>query len=210
MKQLKKPLILKPKLLKNYPKIVAGFTTRKTGDMKDMGALGRLAKKLNFNFNNLCLMKQVHGEKVLIIKSGGIKKDTDGLITEKKGLLLLTRVADCLPVLFFEPEKEIIGVCHAGRIGTELKIVKKMVKKIASLGGRKEVLLVIIGPHIHKCCYPVDLTKENKEQLLESGVKLKNLEIFEECTCCGENFFSYRRDGKNFSEFAGFIGIKHD
>jgi len=210
MKRLKRQLILKARLLKKYPKIVAGFTTKLMGDMRKLGGSRKLGEKLNFPFENFCLMRQIHGNVVTTIGNPGTVNGVDGILTQKRGLLCLTRVADCLPILFYEPKKNIIGVCHAGRVGTELEIVKGMVKKIVSLGGEKENLLVTIGPHIHKCCYPVDLTKENKEQLLKSGVKLKNIEIFKECTCCGKNFFSYRKEGKKFREFCGFIGMKYD
>ena len=40
--------------------------------------------------------------------------NTDGLVTDKKGIFLSLTVADCIPVYFFDSRKDIIGLAHAG------------------------------------------------------------------------------------------------
>lgn len=80
--------------------------------------------------------------------------DTDGLITNVRGVLLTTVHADCLPVYFFDPAKEAIGLVHAGWRGTVAGIAPKAVKKMgAEFGSRSEDIFVYIGSGISKCCF---------------------------------------------------------
>ena len=80
----------------------------------------------------------------------------DGLITNEKNLLLCTVEADCVPVYFYDPVKEVIAMVHSGWKGTVKKISEVTIKKMeSSFGCRPQDLLVAIGPHICKDCYEV-------------------------------------------------------
>ena len=80
----------------------------------------------------------------------------DGLITNEKNLLLCTVEADCVPVYFYDPVKEVIAMVHSGWKGTVKKISEVAIKKMeSSFGCRPQDLLVAIGPHICKDCYEV-------------------------------------------------------
>ena len=80
--------------------------------------------------------------------------DTDGLIANVKGVLLTTVHADCLPVYFFDPTKEAIGLVHAGWRGTVKGIAPKAVKKMCTeFGCHGEDIFAYIGPGISKCCF---------------------------------------------------------
>ena len=80
----------------------------------------------------------------------------DGLITNEKYLLLCTVEADCVPVYFYDPVKEVIAMVHSGWKGTVKKISEVAIKKMeSSFGCRAQDLLVAIGPHICKDCYEV-------------------------------------------------------
>lgn len=83
----------------------------------------------------------------------------DGYVTNKKGVVLGIKTADCVPILF-EAEKDgkivAVGAVHAGWRGTVAKIAPKCVKMLCErYGVRPEDVRAAIGPCIHKCCYEV-------------------------------------------------------
>lgn len=167
--------------------------------------------------------KQIHKDHIEIITekpSEPLKvPDTDGLITDVKGVLLTTVHADCLPVYFFEPEKEVIGLVHAGWRGTAAGIAPKAVEKMcARFGCRREDIFAYIGPGISKCCfetgpevyeefqkawsfvdemaeekpdgkYYMDLKAINRRQLENIGVRSENIQASHHCTCCEPELF---------------------
>jgi len=83
--------------------------------------------------------------------------DIDGLITNLKGVTLVTHFADCVPLLFYDPKCEVIAASHAGWRGTVQEIGKKTVEAMASMFGSNPAdIKVAIGPSIGCCCYEVD------------------------------------------------------
>lgn len=186
---------------------------------------------------DLVLPEQVHGDRIAIVDKENkekVVKGADGLITKEKDIILGVTTADCLPLLFYEPKKKIIANVHAGWRGTFKRVCQKAAEKIKDLGGDLSEVLVAVGPHIKKCCYDVDkrrklmfrkkfgkevvvrkndkffldLTKANFSQLLETGVKEKNIEILPFCTYCHhQRFFSYRKNKGNNGEMLSFISM---
>lgn len=114
---------------------------------------------------NLVLSAQTHTNNVISVTKKdcgtGIYKpsfsDVDGLVTNEKGVALVTQYADCTPLLFCDPVMEVIATSHAGWRGTAKLIgrvtVEKMVKEY---GCDPENIIAAIGPCIGKCCYEVD------------------------------------------------------
>lgn len=83
--------------------------------------------------------------------------DTDGLVTNERGVALLTLYADCVPVLFYDPVQKVIGVCHCGWRGTVGKIAAKMVQcMVQHYGCQAEQICAAIGPSISRAAYEVD------------------------------------------------------
>ncbi len=202
--------------------VLAVFTDKGLGNLGfHLGSLkGELLKNKEFLMKELGLrelvwMNQVHGNKVEIVSGSkrGLKNERDGMITAEKGLALMVAVADCLPILFYDPNKRVIGVAHAGREGVFKNIVAELISKmIANFGVNPKNILVSVGPGIQACCYDfkgvfLDLPKMVREQLIEAGVLGKNIEIFPICTKCDANYFSYRRNKKT-GRFAGVIMLK--
>lgn len=104
--------------------------------------------------------KQVHKDHIEIIEQRPYRplevSDTDGVITNLRGILLTTVHADCLPVYFFDPLKNAIGLVHAGWRGTNLGIAPKAVERMQlEFGSAPLDLQVFIGPGISKCCFEV-------------------------------------------------------
>lgn len=104
--------------------------------------------------------KQIHKDHIEIIEQRPYRPlvlpDTDGIITNLRGVLLTTVHADCLPVYFFDPIKNTIGLIHAGWRGTNLGIAAKAVRCMQKeYGSDPQDIQVFIGPGISKCCFEV-------------------------------------------------------
>jgi YfiH family protein len=188
-----------------------------------------LSLKYNFDINNLKYMDQVHSNEVSVVDENDLYR-CDGLVTNKLNTPLMVMVADCIPILFFDKNKGVIGVAHAGRNGTYLDISSNVICKMIKLYDcSAKNIEVELGPSIQKCCYEVspeladiakanfgedvvndrfvDLQLINKKQLLENGIMEEKIRISPICTKCGEkDYFSYRKD-KNCGRFAGIIWL---
>jgi YfiH family protein len=125
-----------------------------------------LTHTLSFPFESWTCGEQVHDNHIKIIESSNRGRgresrdsafaDTDGLITHESDILLASFYADCVPLLFYSPDSDIIGVAHAGWKGTVKNIGVSMVEKFQELGADKKQIMVAIGPSIGSCCYEVD------------------------------------------------------
>lgn len=92
--------------------------------------------------------------------------DSDGLVTNVPGICLMAMMADCVPVLLYDPVKDVIGVSHAGWRGIIRKVTKNTVARmIKEFGCKPANILVGIGPSIGPCCYEIgeDVEKAVKE-----------------------------------------------
>jgi YfiH family protein len=85
---------------------------------------------------------------------------TDALITDVPGAALAVVVADCAPVVLFDPVHRAIGVAHCGRAGTVRGMLPNTVEAMAAaFGAAPEDLLVGIGPAIRAESYEVGDTE---------------------------------------------------
>jgi hypothetical protein len=157
--------------------------------------------------------------------------DTDAFVTDKRNLPLAIFTADCLSIFLYEPETPAIGLIHAGWRSTKENIVGKTVQLMkGKFNIRIENLYVGLGPAIRECCYEVgkefsdflpsgliekngrryfDLVGSNKKQLLSLGVRDINIFDSQICTSCqSEDFFSYRKEGKNCGRLISVMMLK--
>jgi YfiH family protein len=82
---------------------------------------------------------------------------TDGLLTSVPGVLLTSFYADCVPLYFYDPLLQVVGLAHAGWKGTVAEIAAAMVERMeTAYGSRPRDILAGIGPSIGDCCYEVD------------------------------------------------------
>ncbi len=98
-------------------------------------------------------MHQVHGHEVVDIGETDQVPQADALVTTSAGVALLVRAADCVPVLFADVQRGIIGAAHAGRKGLAAGVVPNTVQRLRALGA--EQLTAWVGPHICGRCYEV-------------------------------------------------------
>ena len=194
-----------------------------------------LAKKYSYNNDDLIYMQQTHSNHVACVDHQSVKQqnDTDALITNEKNLPLMVMVADCIPVVFFDPMKEVIAVAHAGRNGVYTNIVSNVVHLMSTkYSSEAKDIEIYLGPSIQKCCYEVseelsliaeksfgtqfvdgrlvDLQGICKQQLLASGILEKNIEIEKYCTKCNptQQYYSYRVEVNNAGRFATIVMLK--
>ncbi len=104
----------------------------------------------------------------------------DGLITNKKNIILSSSNADCILLLFFDPIKKVISNVHSGWKGTLQQISIEAVNKMrAEYGCEMKDIICCICPSIRKCHFEVG--KDVYEMFWD---KFKNLEnakdIFEQ------------------------------
>ena len=123
--------------------------------------LALIGKAFAIPAERLVLMGQVHGDRIFILDGDGPPPgsipECDGLITDRPGVALGIRTADCVPLLFVDRVRRVIGVAHAGWRGTALRIASKMVDLFEKrFSSRVEDILIAIGPAIGVCCYQVD------------------------------------------------------
>lgn len=160
----------------------------------------------------------------------------DIIITDKAGLTLVMRFADCVPLFIYDPINQACGIAHAGWQGTLKNVagmlVQAMQKQFSSHPGS---LLAGIGPAICMEHYQVgvevynqfvglpvvsedsvirladgsyhlDLKKINGHQLRLAG--LDKVEITDMCTVSQEElWFSHRRDKGRTGRFGAFIKL---
>lgn len=124
-----------------------------------------ICKAIQVDEKNLVFSHQVHKDHIYHVTSKDVGKgylfdsdikEIDGLVTNQKGIPLITFYADCVPLFFLDPVKEVVALAHAGWRGTVQKIGKKMVKVMEeSYGCQIKDILIGIGPSIGSCCFEV-------------------------------------------------------
>lgn len=118
-------------------------------------------------------MRQVHSSVIHRVEEVSAQPlQGDGLITNRSGIVLAVRVADCLPVLMADPVRRAVGAFHAGWRGTLARIVEKGVGEFRrQFGSDPADMAAAIGPGIHRCCYEVseDLRDQFGSQFAYAG-----------------------------------------
>ena len=189
--------------------------------------LNRVKEAFAIPDGGLILMRQVHGDRIHMIDEDGPLPEglpeCDGLITDRPGVALGIRTADCVPLFFVDRTRRVIGAAHAGWRGTALGIAARMVAALAErFSSRPEDILTVIGPAIGPCCYQVDapvfeafsaipgagrflrpcrekgrwmvdLALANRLQIREAGVASENIYASDLCTACRPNLFFSHR-----------------
>jgi YfiH family protein len=126
----------------------------------------RLARAVGIPLNCFTLAKQVHSGTVTVISEamkgrGSTNHEnaieaTDAMVTDVPGICLVILVADCVPMLFLDPARNVIAAAHAGWRGTLQSIALHTVRAMEKhFGCSPQDILVGMGPSIGPCCYEV-------------------------------------------------------
>ena len=201
-----------------------------------------LSKATGMDLGRGAWVEQVHGDKVVKLDAsnrpahGGSLGQGDGLITNETNIPILILVADCLPVLFFDPLHKAIGLAHAGWRGTVSHVAAKTLLAMGeAYGTRPEEVKAALGPCIGSCCYEVgeevqkefahvfpwheqvlqrsspghwklNLAEANARQLMEIGVKEDNLLRSGLCTVGNIGLFYSHRAEASEGKPTGRVG----
>ncbi|HUK56708.1 MAG TPA: peptidoglycan editing factor PgeF [Nitrospiria bacterium] len=122
-----------------------------------------LRGQFNLQKDGVASVRQVHGDSIWVIDSAPSavssvpEREADAMITNRAGLAITVRTADCLPILIWDGVRRVVAAVHAGWRGSLKAIASKTVETMgSSFGSRPGDLWVGIGPAIGPCCYEVD------------------------------------------------------
>jgi YfiH family protein len=222
---------------------VAGFSTRHEGVSRPPynslnlgsntldsshnveGNRSLLARSMGATLDRFLMVNQVHGTDLLVIDAPNpelshfLKLECDGIVTNQPGIMVAVGVADCVPILLFDPVKKVVAALHAGWQGTVGNIARKGVEALVNCFdcNRKDIQAAI-GPCIGGCCYEVDapvrdaflkaemawdlfttdrgegkwlldLSAANKRLLIDAGISSEHIETEELCVSCTQGLF---------------------
>lgn len=143
----------------------------------------RIGEAIGFSPENLVFSDQIHEDTIYSVTKDDcgkgytkeLLKGNDGLVTNERQIPLVTFYADCVPIFFYDPVKEVIGMAHSGWRGTVKRIGSKMLSKMQTeYGSKVEDILVVIAPSICKDCYEIseDVANEFKKEMKEIPTEL--------------------------------------
>ncbi len=130
-----------------------------SSDQTEIVALNRrrVADAMDVTPEALVGIHQVHSPDVLTVDAPltGDKPKADALVTATPGLALTILTADCQPVLFCDPDTNVIGAAHAGWRGALDGVLEATLDAMEALGARRENTRAVIGPSISQAAYEV-------------------------------------------------------
>lgn len=160
----------------------------------------------------------------------------DIIFTDNPNVSLFMRFGDCVPILFHDPKKHVIGIAHAGWMGTARGVVLAAVEGMQShYGCKPEDIVAGIGPSIGVDHYEVgadvisqfqekynkdadqilqtrngstylDLWTANAIQLRNAGVE--QIQISGLCTACHlDDWFSHRAEQGKTGRFGAIMAL---
>jgi YfiH family protein len=208
--------------------VLAAFSGREFEASRDRTLF---LEALGVRADRFCDLEQVHGSKVVLADRPFTGLAADGMVTKEKGLALLIRTADCVPVFFHDADAGAVGICHAGWRGAKSGVVLETVRTLArEFGSRPASIQVALGPAIRQMCYEVgeefenyfpgevarrggrrffDLVGAVKRQLRDAGVPEGSVSDSKVCTACScDRFFSARREGNDTGRLISAILLK--
>ena len=176
------PLLVFP-LLESTGLVRHGFTTRLGGVSKDyceslnfgrmqgdspeniLENYRRTALALGLSPEQMVCSQQTHTTNVRVVTQADAGKgitaerdytDIDGLVTNVRGLALVTLYADCIPLFFVDPVNRAIGLSHSGWKGTVHGMGKETLRVMQeNFGTNPADVRAAIGPGICQDCYEV-------------------------------------------------------
>jgi YfiH family protein len=202
----------------------------------------RAAAALGAGLGDFAFGTQVHGAVARVVTradrgrgaavaDGGVG-EADALVTSDPGTALGALVADCVPIVLYDPAAHVLACVHAGWRGTVARVTGAALAAMAALGTRPGDVVAGIGPAIGPDRYQVgedvaaaarecfgehaplvirpdgtgrwlfDLWSANRLLLREAGVADRNIHVAAVPT--GADFYSNRmaRPGGRFGVLA--------
>jgi hypothetical protein len=203
--------------------------------------LARIYAAMDADANDVCTVWQVHSADVVVANDAAVGRRwlarADGMVTNQRGVPLTMRFADCVPILFYDPKHEAIGIAHAGWRGTVGQVtVNTLQTMIDAFRSDPAEVQAAIGPSIGPEQYQVgaevveavqlafgttdgliqhrddgsttfDLWAANRLVLERAGVQ--QIEVAGICTAKNTHeFFSHRAEKGKTGRFAAVIMLR--
>jgi len=152
-----------------------------------------VSKKIGCNKKSLITLNQTHSNQVIYFekeKDVKNKLQGDAIISKVKNIGISILTADCAPILFYDPHKNIIACAHSGWKGALNGIIKNTINKLNELNSKSDDLIAVVGPCIKKQSYEV------KKDFLEKFITIDNK---------NESFFQKISNEKYTFDLRGFI-----
>jgi YfiH family protein len=170
----------------------------------------------------LASARQVHGRRHLLAEEPEEEDapeppEADILLSDRPGLGLMIKQADCQAVLLYEPERRALAVVHCGWRGSVAGVLGEAVARLgATFGARPEAMRAAVAPSLGPCCAEFrswrqdlpevfaqfrvandhfDFWRLSTWQLTRAGLRPGHIEVSGICTRCSPEFYSYRREG---------------
>jgi YfiH family protein len=170
---------------KQFPQLKVGFSSRSGGvssapfhslngglhvsDIVEDVIINRkrLADAVGLPIESWIYAEQVHGKEVELLTSHDRGKGIhsresaiqakDAFITQSTNLCMAALFADCVPLYFYDPVHQVIGLAHAGWKGTVQEIAAVTIMKMQQhFDSKSHEIMAAIGPSIGICCFEVD------------------------------------------------------
>lgn len=191
----------------------------------------KLCEELGFDLKQLAYPEQTHSNIVHTVSNEYSKHEGDALIANQTGWLLGVTVADCVPVLLYDPFSGSYGVVHSGWRGSAQNITGATIAKLMrEFSVDPTNLIAWIGPAADAQSYEVgsDVVSQfnqkysrpnnqeswlfdNKavvyDQLINAGLQESNIEVSGLDTVTNTKLHSARREGDNSGRMICAIGI---
>lgn len=171
------------KKLLEYPEITHCYTMKSNNQLnfqiRDRDFFNQSCNKIYkcLELKNPLVVRpyQTHTDNVKVVRKIEKLEDTDGIITNKKEIALITTSADCISLLLYDPVKKAIGSIHSGWKGTLKGIIVKAIEKMKNeYKSNPEDIICCICPSIRQCCFEVD--EDVKDLFYNKYKELKNIE----------------------------------
>lgn len=132
----------------------------------------RLASELGLR--GVVFLGQVHGTGVAVVdavpRSGEPDRPgADAAVTALPGVGLAVLTADCVPVLLADPQAQVVGVAHAGRVGAAAGVLPRTLEAMTALGARAGDCEVLLGPAVCGACYEVPAAMRDEVEVALPG-----------------------------------------
>lgn len=125
----------------------------------------RAAGALGVGLEDLVFANQVHSRAVLVVTRDDRGRGTtsaedaipgtDVLVIDQPGPVLVTLVADCVPIVLFDPVARVLATVHAGWRGTVARAADAALEAMTRLGSSPDRVVAGIGPAVSPQTYRV-------------------------------------------------------
>jgi purine-nucleoside/S-methyl-5'-thioadenosine phosphorylase / adenosine deaminase len=125
----------------------------------------RVAAALGASPDDFVFAEQVHSPTATVVTdehrgAGAYRREdavaaTDALVTATPGIVLAVLVADCVPLVLFDPVARVLACVHAGWGGTVRGVTRSALTAMRSLGTDPADVVAGIGPSVHPDRYQV-------------------------------------------------------